>query len=152
MPSIYLPKTLTNFHPCTQLLCPFSLYGKRTKSLKSRAGFEVRWCNHWSRCHSFLNSLSGCLNWPILCQLWTEVWIWFNMWRLLRLWQSLSVPHPCVRQDVEPGKERREETNTGLIFVCVFFMGPPFSSLHFKQENQRSTIVSVLHNLHACLI
>lgn len=53
-------------------------------------------------CHSARSSLSGCLNWPLLCQLWTEVWLPFNMW-LLRLWRSSPVPRPGTGPGVKAG-------------------------------------------------
>lgn len=100
----------------TYMLCAFIVYGKETWSFRSRA-FEVRWCNHWTMSLSF----SRCLNWLMLCQLWNEVWLQFNMWLLL-LWHSASIPHPGMRHN---WKLRRNERVAIARFcrlpvVCMF--------------------------------
>lgn len=108
-------------HNCSAHSVFMFFHKANPKSLCSRARFEARWRNHWTRCHSFLNSVSGCLNWLALCQLRTEVG------RFFFLGTSLSVPCPGMRQD---WGGHREETWTAPISV---FLGSPFGGFYFKQ-------------------
>lgn len=106
---------------------------KPTQSLCSRASFEARWRNHRTKCHSFLNSVSGCLNWLASCQLWTEVWIWFSAWLLLLRHFFVC---PLSRYEAELGGRGGTERRHGQDRL-----GSPFGGLHFKLEKEKSTIL-----------
>lgn len=127
LPSIYRLKSISVFeHNC----CVRSLFMEKKPEVSKAVPVLRRDDVITGLCHSVSSSLSGCLNWPMLCQLWTEVWLRLNMWLLL-LWRSSSVPRPGMREDLKLGRGERDETQTWLIGVCVWGVSTqrsPFST------------------------
>lgn len=116
----------------------FTLHGRETCSFRRRAGFqsEMMWSQ---RRHSVSNSVSTCLNWRMVCQLWIQVLLPFNM---LRSSAHVYFPSRCERWLIT-GKDREEGTSD--IAGCCRSSGVCNGWGH-------CAIVRTLNNLHVCLI
>lgn len=68
-------------------------------------------------CHSVSNSASRCLNWLMLCQLWNEVWLRFNMWLLLLLALCI-VSSSRYETQVKIGRKRKGSHHRMLQVNC----------------------------------